>query len=181
MRRIKERRVVFVLRKCSRQSGVGAGRTITAVAKAEDRETAEVLVRKHVTPGTEIWTDESPAYAGLSAWYDHKVVNHSVMYVTPDGVHENQAESSFARLRRGQYGSFHGMRPRYLADYADEMAWRESMRRRSTNDRLQVVREGALNTGRSLWWSGYWQGGYRRHELLTEAPARRRLPLDAPQ
>ena len=46
------------------------------------------------------------------------------MVSAPDAP--NQAESFFSRLRRAEIGIHHHISGRYLAGYANEMAWREA-------------------------------------------------------
>lgn len=54
-----------------------------------------------------------------------------------------------------------GVRPAYLADYANEMAWREDVRRFSIRTQVDM-----LTVGHSWWWRGYYQGKRRGTEIL---------------
>ena len=87
--------------------------------------------------------------------------------MTIDGVHNNHAESYFSRLRRSEYGVFHGMRPQYLIDYAHEMSWREDMRKYSLLQQLTNLITHVFSVGESVWWRGYSQGNRRNDELLN--------------
>jgi hypothetical protein len=56
-------------------------------------------------------------------------VNHSQEYRADDGTTNNLAESYFSRFRRFQIGQIHKLAPKYLDNYAHEMAYREDTRR----------------------------------------------------
>lgn len=161
----KNKRVVMIFRQQGRP-GEGAVRSIAAVAKSENDKDAANLIARYVSPDAIIMTDESPAYATVSATNTHFAVKHSEEYVTADGVNENQAESFFSRLRRWEYGVSHGVRTTYLADYANEMVWREDVRRCSIRTQVELLLEKALTVGHSRWWRGYYQGKRRGAEIL---------------
>ena len=59
-----------------------------------------------------------------------KRVNHSKEYFNIDTkACTNQAESFFSRMRRSQIGQHHSFSNKYLPFYANEMAFREDVRR----------------------------------------------------
>ena len=168
-KRMKLRRVVMVLREIHPEKGNGAVKTRVAIAYSENATVAAKLARQLVEEKATIMTDENAAYTVLSTWYDHRSVEHAFQYVDPDGVNENQAESFFTRMRRAEYGTFHGYRPKYLMDYAQEFAWREDMRRTTEHEKLKDLMGRLFNTGLSKWWRGYWQGVNRagEYEVVT--------------
>ena len=157
---------MLVLREAHKKKGKGAIKTRVAIAYTENERAATKLIRQAVEPGSTIMTDENAAYNVLSAWYDHQCVEHSVEFSTIDGVNENQAESYFSRLRRAEYGTYHGFRPKYLMDYAQEFAWREDMRRESEKTKLKDLMRQVFSSGLSQWWRGYWQGHHRAGEYF---------------
>jgi hypothetical protein len=162
--RRKLKRVVMVLRQIHPEKGQGACKTRVAIAYSENASTAATLARRLVEDNSTIMTDENGAYTVLSTWYDHHSVEHSREFCTIDGVNENQAESFFSRLRRAEYGTYHGFRPKYLMDYAQEFAWREDMRRTTEHDKMKDLMGRLFNSGLSSWWRGYWQGNHRAGE-----------------
>ncbi len=162
--RKEKRRIVMVLREIHPEKGFGAVRTRVAVATAESEKAASFLAKKLVQPNSLIMTDENAAYSTLASWCVHKTVEHSLMFCGPDGENENQAESYFSRLRRAEYGTYHGFRPKYLVDYAQEFAWREDMRRCTELEKLKDLCQRIFTNGRSTWWRGYWQGHHRPGE-----------------
>lgn len=167
--RRKLKRVVMVIRESHGQKGMGARKTRIAVAYTENQRVATNLMRKLVEPSSRVMTDENSAYDVLSAWYDHQCVEHSFEFAREDGVNENQAESFFSRMRRAEYGTYHGFRPKYLWDYAQEFAWREDQRRQTEGDKLNDLFKRFFDNGLSRWWRGYWQGHHRPGEYRVEA------------
>lgn len=160
-KKLENRRIVIVMREATAN-----GRVIVAITKAEDQKSVVPLVRKRVCLGSIIQTDDGKAYAPLSAWFDHQTVRHSVEYCTDDGVNNNHAESFFSRMRRAEYGIYHGMRPQYLAFYAAEFAWREMHRAESLGTKFFGLLKMALNCDISRAWRGYAQGRRLGFEYL---------------
>lgn len=83
-------------------------------------------------------TDENPAYSGLGSEYQggHKAVTHSAgQYVAKDGSGINTAESYFALLKRGVYGTFHHVSKRHLPRYCDEFGFRWNHRAETDRER----------------------------------------------
>jgi transposase-like protein len=164
--KLKKRRIVLVLRQLSQTRGQGAVRTIARVIMAESAKHAVPVIKKYVVPGTLIQSDDGHAYTSLIAWYDHESVRHSVEYATDIGVNNNQAESYFGRMRRAEYGTYHGMRPQYLAFYASEIAWREDTRRQSLAQKFEGLLTMMFRCGLSKAWRGYFQGHRLGFEYL---------------
>ena len=175
------RRIVIVLRELSqtksghslpltgKQLGSGASRTIVAVCASENSADIEALIKRYVEPGTLIRTDEWPAYGNLKLMgYDHETVNHSKEFSTDTGVNQNQAESFFSRMRRATIGIYHRITPRYMLDYTVEMAWREDMRRKNTEQQLQAMVKTIFRAGVSKDWVNYCRGNKRPFELLFQ-------------
>jgi len=160
LEKLKNRRIVLVLRQMSQVKKGGAERTIAIVVQAENSKNVLPVIRRLVAPDAVVWTDDGHAYSSLSAWYEHSAVRHSVEYSTVDGVNNNQAESYFGRFRRSEYGTYHGMRPQYLAFYANEMAWREDMRKSPLSTKFQNLMSKVFRSGISKAWRGYF-GGHR--------------------
>lgn len=162
--RLKNRRIVLVIRQHSGIEKHGAVRTYAAILTAETAEQVTPVILRQVIQGSHIMTDESNAYVRLSANYEHDTVNHQEEWSTPDGVNENQAESYFSRLRRYVIGISHKCDPRYIAELAWEMAWREDVRRKTEGYKTDALLNAVFKHGRSLVWRGYWQ----RHKLQPQ-------------
>ncbi|NQD37788.1 IS1595 family transposase [Permianibacter sp. IMCC34836] len=167
-RKKENRRIVFVLREIHPEPGHGAQRTRVSVGLSENEKNAMALAQRYIAPGSTVHSDENPAYFRFDGLYTHRTVEHSKEYATEDGIHQNQAESYFSRLRRYEYGVGHQIRKRYLALYANEMAWREDYRRHSVGVRFNKLLQQTLQVGYSKWWRGYWQGYKLPEELLMD-------------
>lgn len=174
----KNRRIVMVLRQVSLVQGQGAERTITAICKSENQADALSLANRFIAPGTLIMTDDNSAYSLLSDQvdpltkkrkWDHQTVVHSIEFSSEDGVNDNQCESFFSRMRRWVKGVSHRATPKYLADRAVEMAWRDDTRRVTLEKKLELLLNAIFHKGPSLWWRGYWQGHHRAEEILFQA------------
>jgi transposase-like protein len=106
----------------------------------------EVLVK--VSPNATLMTDELSAYVkpGL-AFSSHKTVCHSAgEYGRMDGelsVHINSAESFFALLKRGHYGTFHKWSKQHLHRYCNEFAFRWTYRKVKDGERTEQAIRGA--------------------------------------
>lgn len=145
----------------------GANRTRTFVIKSENQADIVQLTQRVVQPGSVVCADENPAYDVLSARYDTRRVNHQVEYASDEGVTNNLAESSFARFRRMQYGQHHRYGTLYLANYAQEAAYREDTRRWDNGRIFTDILTKCLHSRAHHDWCGYWQGNKRRRERLA--------------
>ena len=164
------RRATIVMREKNGRNKEGAGRTVAFICRSENPSDIAALVKMWIEPGTTIRTDDHPAYRGIPPLlYKHEVVNHSIEYSSETGVNENQCESFFSRMRRAQKGIFHRITPHYMIDYANEIAWREEVRRMDTATQLQKLVSRVFNAGRSPDWSRYSHGNHRQVEPLFAA------------
>jgi transposase-like protein len=173
--RLKNRRVIMVARQISPQPGQGAERTIVTIALHENEAIGTAFAKRVIAPGSTIWTDESSAYTQLSSHFKHEIVNHSMEFVNDEGINDNQCESFNSRMRCSEYGVLHGFRPKYLADYLWEFAWREDTRKLSMGTRVCRLLDNTVHSGRSIWWRGYWQGQHRSGEFLFQLGHRETL------
>lgn len=125
-----------------------------AVSKPIDRVDGKTLrgeVKRVVAEDSVIVTDEYSAYAGVGSGFDggHLTVNHGekeyVRYEPESGfpVHTNTAESFFALIKRGHYGTFHQLSKRHLHRYCDEFAFRWNLRKVSDGERMTAAIRGA--------------------------------------
>jgi transposase-like protein len=78
---------------------------------------------------SELHTDESLTYYWLGKEFaGHKTVNHSQDRYFKDGAGVQSAESFFAIMKRGVYGTFHSVSEQQLQRYCDEFAFRWNTR-----------------------------------------------------
>ena len=114
----------------------------------QDRTAATLLpiIRAHIAPGTEIWSDQWPSYHNVGSIPGvtvHRTVNHSVQFVTgksllrfqsliwmhyilfvASGVNTNAVESYWNRCKT-KIKRMKGVHRSQLPSYLDEFMWRE--------------------------------------------------------
>lgn len=109
------------------------GKVRTATIDGRTRENIHGEIRKHVSAGSALYSDEWHAYRGLESEYVHKVIEHAEKYV--DGrVHTNGLENFWSLLKRGLNGTYVAVEPFHLFRYLDEQAFRYNNRDKSLND-----------------------------------------------
>lgn len=162
------KRVVISIRLLSylQDRGIGAQKTKVFILKSENAEEIKKIVYEHVWFGSEIHADENIAYDDLGGVYKLKRVNHKVEYMGNNGENNNQCESFNARLRRAFKGQFHKVSTPYLSLYANEIAYREDNRRKSTGEIFHDLLSKSLKSEPSNEFTGYWQGNKRLAERL---------------
>jgi len=100
------------------------------------------LIRNHVDIKNSILiTDQYKGYWRVSKFMPHRMVNHSIWYVAPDGkTHTNNIESFWALLKRGITGQFHKVSLKHLPKYIDEFCYRHNNRKTADLFGLTVER-----------------------------------------
>ena len=165
-----DKRCVFVMRQrveTIASEVKGADKTLTFVLKSENQADVIQLADRFVNRGSVICADESNAYDLLHGKFDTRRVNHQLEYRADDGTTNNLAESYFSRFRRMQYGQTHKFGNLYLANYANEAAYREDTRRWSNGEIFQDIAKKCAATKTHSDWCGYWQGNKRLQERLV--------------
>jgi transposase-like protein len=96
------------------------------------RETLQNEILEQIERGTKIYTDQWPAYDGLTAeQYIHETVNHMKEYVRGE-VHTQGIENFWALLKRTLRGTYVAVEPYHLERYVDEQIFR--FNNRATKD-----------------------------------------------
>jgi transposase-like protein len=119
------------------------GRVRTQVITDRSSATLQGLVKAHVTPGAEVFTDELHGYWGLNEQFKHQIIDHAMKYV--DGrVHTNGMENFWSLLKRGLGGTYVSVEPFHLFRYLDEQMFRFNNRATKDNpltdsDRFDLV------------------------------------------
>jgi transposase-like protein len=114
-----------------------------------DSATLKGEVRKHVDRSAEIMTDDWASYGGLDKEFaGHDVICHGTgeyARTRDDGmsVNTNTAESFFALLKRGHYGTFHWFSRKHTHRYCDEFGFRWNRRKVSDGERMVAAIRGA--------------------------------------
>ena len=148
----------------------GSKAVAVAVARTGESEYAIRLMSKaYIAPGAMVFTDEAGAYTQLAREHEHYSVSHAKEFSTAEGVNDNHAEAFFCRMRRAEYGIYHGSRPLYLHYYACENAWRHSHRRLRKSEMVKRLLRMALSLGPSPRLRGYYERRGRRTEVLIDS------------
>ena len=168
----KDRRILFAIRKRSSTRGKGAVATRVAVGVVETAPVAEAIMRDFVAmPESYLNTDTSPAYTDLGKRFKaHLTVEHSKELRGPKGENNNQSEELNWRYDRAEKGVYLNIEPKYLLDYAVEVAFRADTRRLPNGQQLKLAMNVALSVGESMFWRGYTRGRHREVELTHPAP-----------
>lgn len=94
-----------------------------------DRWTLVGQIKANVSPMAKIYTDELSSYTSLPEYgYYHDSVNHSKSEYARGFVHTQNIENIWSHLKRGIFGVYRKVSPKYLQAYADEYSWRYNHR-----------------------------------------------------
>ena len=103
------------------------GRVRAKVISNRKKADLQSLVRDNVDAGSALYSDALRSYDGLSADYQHQVVDHAIEYVR-ENVHTNGMENFWSLLKRGINGTYISVEPFHLFRYVDEQAFRFNTR-----------------------------------------------------
>lgn len=168
----KDRRILMVVSRRSGVKGKGSNATRVAIGQIESEEVARAVTASYVAvPESFLNTDTSVAYSKLGKEFRvHRTVEHSKEVVGPNGENNNLAEELNFRMDRAEQGIYLNIEPKYLLDYAAEVAFRSDTRRLPNGDQLKLALCVTLNVGPSLFWRGYTRGKHRTVELVEPKP-----------
>lgn len=116
----------------------------------------EHFVEGHVDDAAIKYTDDNPAYGGLT---NHETVNHSTGEYVRGQVHTNGIESFWALMERGYVGIYHKMSAEHLHRYVNEFSGRHNIRPMDTIDMMCDV--AAHMKDKRLTYKGLIQYGTR--------------------
>ncbi len=107
----------------------------------------QAMVRDHVEPGSNRYTDALKSYEGLDD-FAHQVIDHAECYVNGQ-IHTNGCENFWSLLKRGLKGTYVSVEPFHLFRYVDEQAFRYNNREdMNDSDRFIAIMKQAV--GRRL-------------------------------
>ena len=117
------------------------GRARTKVVPSVNRKNVREMMRENVHIESKIMSDESSLYNTVGVHFKggHETVNHSKWEFARGDVHNNTAESFFALLKRGIYGTFHSVSKEHLDKYCNEFAFRWNNRKITDGERIAVA------------------------------------------
>ena len=89
-------------------------------------------IKKHIEPGSAVYTDNLMSYLEMPSEFEHAVIDHAERYV--DGkIHTNGLENFWSLLKRGFKGTYVSVEPFHLFRYLDEQSWRYNNRATKEN------------------------------------------------
>ena len=114
------------------------GKAIAGHVDTRKKKDLQPAIREHIEAGAAIFSDELKSYDGLSADYQHAVINHAVEYVNGN-IHTNGMEDFWSLLKRGLHGTYVSVEPFHLFRYVDEQVFRFNNRKVPDSERFSEV------------------------------------------
>jgi transposase-like protein len=110
----------------------------TEIISSTRRPVVQAKVRKHVEPGSQLFTDQLASYQGLAPDFAHQFINHAERYAEGE-VHTNGLENFWSLLKRCIRGTYVSVEPFHLTRYLDEQAYRFNTRKGTDAERFRQV------------------------------------------
>jgi transposase-like protein len=101
------------------------------------------IIREHVEPGSNLYTDSLPSYNALAVDYAHAAVDHAVEYVN-GLIHTNGLENFWSLFKRCIHGTYVSVDEPHLQRYVDEEVFRFNERKRTDGQRFDAVLPGVI-------------------------------------
>jgi transposase-like protein len=95
------------------------------------KHTLHGLIKEHVLPSNLVFTDDYPAYDGLSRTphnYYHRRIRHSEKVYVAGEVHTQTIEGFWSLVKNGIKGVYHSVGRHYLQTYLNEYSFRYNRR-----------------------------------------------------
>jgi hypothetical protein len=94
----------------------------------------------NVAVNTKIFTDQWGAYRTLPKYgYKHLTINHSIQKYVEGSTHTQNVENLWSNIKRGIYGVYRHVDPKYLQAYINEYAFRYSYRGLMSEKMFDVI------------------------------------------
>jgi len=107
-------------------------------------QTLGKIMPRHIHPSARIMTDNYRSYIPIGKHFaSHDVVRHNIGEYVRGDVYSNTAESFFAILKRGLYGTFHAVSKKHLHRYIHEFEFRWNTRHANDGERIAEAIKGA--------------------------------------
>jgi transposase-like protein len=111
-------------------------------------KTVKPILKAQISAKAHLMTDEAAVYTKIGDEFaKHGVVNHSLGEYSRGNITTNTAESSFAILKRGLYGTFHSVSEQHLQRYATEFDFKWNHRQKlgfTDADRADAALKGIV-------------------------------------
>ena len=100
------------------------------LVRRRDARTLLTIIRRHVQPGSLVYTDEWAVYRQMQRvlGFNHQTVNHSVNFVDPiTGVHTQHAESNWSAAKDKFKKMKGNTNPNFLQEYLENSCGEDGM------------------------------------------------------
>lgn len=151
---------VAVMGLLARHGKKGYSTVRAQVVNTRKRAELDAVVRSHVEPGSDVFTDELASYNKLAPEYVHNVINHAEQYVNGN-IHTNGMENFWSLLKRGIRGTYVSVEPFHLFRYLDEQVFRFNERKHEDGDQGRFIEVCRSVFGKRLMYK----------ELIGNVPA----------
>jgi transposase-like protein len=128
------------------------GQVRAMVVKNHKRVSLQAEIRKHIAPGSTVYTDDLHSYRGLHE-YHHHYVDHLTKYVSGK-IHTNGLENFWSLLKRSIKGTYIQVSPWHLQSYVAEQVHRFNTRKKLPIHRGKALLSAA---GRHHWKAAHIQ------------------------
>lgn len=115
----------------------------TKVVPNTRRASLSPEVRKHVAPGSTVYTDALKSYSDLADAYVHEVIDHAESYAR-GVVHTNGIENFWSLVKRAIKGTYVSVESFHLFRYLDEEAFRFNHRKTDDGERFSMASFGII-------------------------------------
>ena len=116
------------------------GGVLIAKATSDNKQSTLVpMVRDNIKAGSNVYSDELPAYEILGKWFKHEIVNHKTKQYVNGNVSTNTIESAWAPFKRSVYGIYHNISRKHAQKYVDEITFRYNTRKYEEKERFDLV------------------------------------------
>lgn len=102
------------------------------------------VITQSVERGSTLITDAYNVYNWVGRQYNHISVKHNDDFVTFGDKHTNSVEGFFSHLKRLIIGTYHSTSRKHLQSYCDELSYRFSTRKLTTNRRFDLALENMV-------------------------------------
>ncbi len=119
--------------------GRDSGNMIARAVPNNQQSTLVSLVKDNIKKGSDVYSDELPAYEILGKWYNHEIVNHRKKQYVNGKVSTNTIESAWAPFKRSIYGIYHNISRKHAQRYIDEITFRYNTRKYEEKERFDLA------------------------------------------
>lgn len=116
------------------------GNIKTAVIPKYDNHHLSSAVKRYVTPGSTVMSDEAHAYRHIGSEYHHDFCNHQAKsYVSDTGATTNPIENAWSHLKRTIIGTYYHVSPKHIDRYLKEFEYKFNTRNDKESTRFGVL------------------------------------------